>query len=78
MGPRTAKAFLRYYQAHLEASIEELTFRAYVAESVRLMGQGKAPVKSWIDIARPKGADFDAQQVIDSLVSRLGESNGPA
>lgn len=78
MGPRTAKAFLSYYQAHLEASIEELTFRAYVAESIRLMGQGKYPVRSWIDIARPKGADFDAEQVVDSIVSRLGETNEPA
>ena len=48
---------MRYIRAKCAEDDERYSYRAYVTESLRLRGEGKCIVKSWMDIIDPPPVD---------------------
>ena len=61
---------MRYASARMDAAGREEIYRVYVAEHLRaLVGSDL----HYLDVARGvKQADFDAEQVVDDVVARMG------
>lgn len=48
---------MRYVRAKCEQDFEEMSYRTYVTEILRLRGENKTLTKSWLDIIDPKPVD---------------------
>lgn len=68
---------MRYVKAKQEQGRAEGLFEAYVAESLRLQGEGKYLSQSYIDMLHPRG-EIDAESVIEHVAAVLGVQDEPA
>lgn len=48
---------MRYVRAKCEQDFEEMSYRTYVTEILRLRGENKTLTKSWLGIIDPKPVD---------------------
>lgn len=74
-GPMRPLPFVRYAGEILKAKNETELYRAYVTESLRLKGEGMYITNRYIDWIHPElesAADYDADQVVDSVIERAG------
>lgn len=70
-GPMRPLAFVMYAAEDKRRRDEDEAYRVYVAEQLRLHGEGKYLPSSLYDLLHPK-EDFDAGQVIESVIERAG------
>jgi hypothetical protein len=64
----SARAFIRYASARMDAAEREELYRVYVTEHLRALCMSDA---SYYEIAHGQ-ADFDAEQVMDDVISKMG------
>lgn len=48
---------MRYVRAKCKQDFEEMSYRTYMTEILRLRGENKTLTKSWLDIIDPKPVD---------------------
>ena len=71
-GPLVARTFVRYCVAKYNDRIMELSYRAYVTESLRLAPQMMYLTGRWIDTIYGKGRDDrSADEIVDDVIGRL-------
>ena len=70
-GPSRAGAFIRYAARIHEEARERRTFHWYVAESLRLQGEGKYVATPWGDLL-DRRPDEDAEDIVARVVEDAG------
>jgi hypothetical protein len=69
-GPDSARAFMRYAMARFAAADRTEIYRAYIAKHLQLLAGTNV---SYIEFANGTFAtDFDADEVVDDVLARMG------
>ena len=71
MGPMRPMAFVKYAWECSRRRGEQELFRVYVAEQMRLHGEGKYLPSKYYDLLHP-AEEFSASDVIDSVIEKAG------
>lgn len=66
-----ARVFVRYFEARMREEADEMVFRTYVAESMRLGPQGKFLKVRWHDLVRPPKRQ-DPNEILADVADRGG------
>lgn len=70
-GPQRVGAFLRYAGAKCKRRLEEVAYRTYVTESLRLKGEGMYISASLRELMEPKPQQT-AEQIVAETIKRGG------
>lgn len=67
---------VRYVMAKVLREVKEMSYRAYVTDSLRLIPQMHYLTHKWSDImdrARKPRQERTAEQIVEDVISKLGE-----
>ena len=76
VGPKRASTFVRYMSSTLEREREDMSFRVYVTESLRLRGENRYISVSWYDMLSKEQDDRTAEEIVDDVASSLESAFG--
>lgn len=72
-GPKRADIFIKCAVAEQATIIEELRFRQYVTDSIRLQAEQKYIPQRWIDMVSPHSEkEIDPNEIVKKLVEKAG------
>ena len=71
VGPRSARALLRYAEAYVTQRSEEKAYRTYVTDTLWYQAQGKALRDRFADLMHPR-KQIDVEGTIDMVERQLG------
>lgn len=78
-GPSSCKALVRYMAACHKERIDGILLAAYVTDQLRMIPQMSYLSRRWLDVKMGWGDDDStADEIVDSVIAKIGDSCGPA